>query len=151
MRKMSFSELSFWPFYVLACVFACLTMVYMWLASTVIWEFFHGEPLQPAGYAGIGMLISEWNTRLALPYDSMLATRRTFDRGNHHRCLVLEGCRRPRPFLSSQTLVGRCSARRTKGGSGSHAIRNGRNPMINVSHLDALFHTVAIDTHLRQT
>jgi len=74
MRKMSFSELSFWPFYVLACVFACLTMVYMWLASTVIWEFFHGEPLQPAGYAGIGMLISEWNTRLALPYDSMLAT-----------------------------------------------------------------------------
>jgi hypothetical protein len=71
---MSLSALSFWRFYILAWVIAGLAMVYFWLASTAIWEFMYGEPLQPPGYAGIGLLMTEWTERLSLPFDSMLAS-----------------------------------------------------------------------------
>jgi hypothetical protein len=74
MKRMSLGELSFWKFYILACLIAGLSMVYFWLSSTVIWESIYGEPLQPPGIAGIGMLIAEWTERLSLPADSVLAT-----------------------------------------------------------------------------
>jgi hypothetical protein len=74
MKRMSFGEIQFWKFYVLACVIASLAMVYLWFAGTVMWEFFYGEPLQPAAFAGISMLIAEWTAKLSLPADSVLAS-----------------------------------------------------------------------------